>query len=96
MGTRTAAWLAWSVWALSLPFVALSGVLSFLSASARNQPDAALPLGLLKPPRQAQVAKDLWRFVGHAFEPFSLRPAAASSLRQPLARHARHDLAEAV
>jgi hypothetical protein len=33
---RRAAWLAWSVWVLSLPFAAFSGgVLGFLSASAR-------------------------------------------------------------
>jgi hypothetical protein len=36
MSVRAAAWLAWSVWALSLPFAAFSGgVLGFLSASAR-------------------------------------------------------------
>jgi hypothetical protein len=39
MSRRAAAWLAWSVWALSLPFAPFSGgVLGFLSASARNFP----------------------------------------------------------
>jgi hypothetical protein len=33
MSYRTAAWLAWSVWVLALPFIAVSGVLGFLSAS---------------------------------------------------------------
>jgi len=42
MGARTAAWLAWSVWALSLPFVALSGVLGFLSASTRTSYDSIM------------------------------------------------------
>jgi hypothetical protein len=32
---RAAAWLAWSMWTLSLPFVAFAGVLGFLSASGR-------------------------------------------------------------
>ncbi|MDP9382995.1 MAG: hypothetical protein M3Q29_23235 [Chloroflexota bacterium] len=34
---RTATWLAWSMWALSVPPAALSGLLGFLNASARNQ-----------------------------------------------------------
>jgi hypothetical protein len=35
MSRRTAAWLAWSVWALSLPFAAFSGVLGFLTFSSQ-------------------------------------------------------------
>jgi hypothetical protein len=43
MSRRTAAWLAWSMWALSLPFAAFSGgVLGFLSASARIYPDSGM------------------------------------------------------
>jgi hypothetical protein len=39
MSHRAAAWLAWSMWAISLPFAAFGGgVLGFLSASARNFP----------------------------------------------------------
>jgi hypothetical protein len=33
MSYRTAAWLAWSVWVLALPFIAVGGVLGFLSDS---------------------------------------------------------------
>jgi hypothetical protein len=33
MSHRTTAWLAWSVWALALPFIAVCGVLGFLSDS---------------------------------------------------------------
>jgi hypothetical protein len=43
MSRRTASWLAWSLWALSLPLVAFSGVLGFLSA-ATNQTDSVLLL----------------------------------------------------
>ena len=35
MSSRTAAWLAWSMWTLCLPLVAVSGVLGFLSVSTR-------------------------------------------------------------
>ncbi len=39
MSRRAAAWLAWSMWTLSLPFAAFGGgVLGFLSASARIFP----------------------------------------------------------
>ncbi len=40
--SRRAAWLAWSMWALSLPFVAFSGVLGFLTASAQDRSDSGL------------------------------------------------------
>jgi hypothetical protein len=43
MSRRTAAWLAWSLWALSLPLVAFGGVLGILSA-ATNQTDSVLLL----------------------------------------------------
>src|SRR5215204_11006 len=39
MNVRTATWIAWSMWAISLPFAAFGGgVLGFLSASARIFP----------------------------------------------------------
>ncbi len=37
MSPRAAARLAWSIWALSVPLAALSGLLNFLNASAQNQ-----------------------------------------------------------
>jgi hypothetical protein len=39
---RTAAWIAWSIWLISIPLTTFSGLLNFLSASDSNQPDAAL------------------------------------------------------
>ena len=43
MSPRAAAWLAWSLWVLSLPFIAFSGgVLGFQSASTRIYPDSAM------------------------------------------------------
>jgi hypothetical protein len=45
MSSRTAAWLAWSIWTLSLPLVAVSGVLGFLSVSTRTW-DASISLFL--------------------------------------------------
>jgi hypothetical protein len=40
---RTAAWLAWFMWALCLPFAAFDGgALGFLSASARIYPDSGM------------------------------------------------------
>jgi hypothetical protein len=43
MSRRIAAWIAWSMWAISLPFTAFSGgVLGFLSASARIFPDTGM------------------------------------------------------
>ncbi len=39
MSPRAAARLAWSIWTLSVPFAALSGLLGFLNASAQDQPD---------------------------------------------------------
>ena len=39
MSRRAATWIAWAIWAFSLPFVAFSGVFGFLSASARIYPD---------------------------------------------------------
>ena len=44
LSRRAASRLAWAIWALSVPLVALSGLLSFLSASARGAPDSAMPL----------------------------------------------------
>lgn len=43
MSARAASWLAWSVWTLSLPLAACSGLLAFLSAAARTW-DAAFLL----------------------------------------------------
>src|SRR3712207_5516899 len=40
MSHRAAAWLAWSMWALSLPFAAFSGVLGFLTASSHPRFDS--------------------------------------------------------
>jgi hypothetical protein len=43
MSGRTAAWLAWSMWALCLPFATFNGgALGFLSASARIYPDSVM------------------------------------------------------
>ena len=44
MSRRTAGRLAWAIWALSVPLAALSGLLSFLSASAQGRSDSALPV----------------------------------------------------
>jgi hypothetical protein len=44
MSSRTAAWLAWSIWALCLPLVAFSGILGFLSAPAQTRLDSGLVL----------------------------------------------------
>ena len=42
MSARTATWIAWSMWAISLPFAAFGGgVLGFLSASAQIFPSLA-------------------------------------------------------
>src|SRR5215213_621485 len=42
MNVRTATWIAWSMWAISLPFAAFGGgVLGFLSASAQIFPSLA-------------------------------------------------------
>ena len=42
MSARAAIWIAWSMWAISLPFAAFGGgVLGFLSASARIFPSLA-------------------------------------------------------
>src|ERR687891_1951485 len=42
MSARAATWIAWSMWAISLPFAAFGGgVLGFLSASARIFPSLA-------------------------------------------------------
>jgi hypothetical protein len=43
MEHRTATWIAWSLWALCLPFAAFGGgVLGFLSASARIFPSLVM------------------------------------------------------
>jgi hypothetical protein len=48
MSRRIAAWIAWSMWTLSLPFAAFSGgVLGFLSASARIYPAGVIVLSAL-------------------------------------------------
>ncbi len=42
MSPRAAAWLARSLWALSVPLIAFSGVLGFLSTSARSGSDSIM------------------------------------------------------
>ena len=42
MSNRTAAWLAWSIWALCVPLAAFGGLLSFLSASGQLGPGSGL------------------------------------------------------
>ena len=44
MSRRTAAWLAWSVWVLSLPFAAFSGVLGFLTFSSQPGFNSSFPV----------------------------------------------------
>ncbi len=44
MSARAAAWFAWSMWALCVPLTAFGGLLSFLTASAQDRSDRALPI----------------------------------------------------
>ena len=44
MSARSAAWIAWSIWALCVPLTAFGGLLNFLTASGQLGPGSGLAI----------------------------------------------------